>query len=93
MLFGRAMSSEGQAEALWAVYRQLNAYFVRAEYADAFSHQSLPEDFVAAKFREGRDETENLSYVGQDQGFALIRDLPVWDVVARKMRVVGDLSR
>jgi hypothetical protein len=70
-----------------------NAYFVRTEYAHAFSHPSLPEGFVAAKFREGRDENGNLSYVGQEKGIALIKDLPVWDVIERKMRVVGDLSR
>jgi hypothetical protein len=53
----------------------------------------LPEDFVSAKFREARDRAGNLDYVGHEKGFALIKDLPVWDVVARKMRVVGDLSR
>jgi hypothetical protein len=70
-----------------------NAYFVHQEYAAAFCHPLLPDDFVPAKFREARDQAGNLSYVGQEEGFALIRDLPVWDVVERKMRVVGDLSR
>ncbi|HTD14214.1 MAG TPA: hypothetical protein VK673_03500 [Chthoniobacterales bacterium] len=68
-----------------------NAYFVRNEYADLFHHPVLPEDFVAAKFREGRDELGNLNYIGQKKGFALIRDLPVWDVVKEEMRVVSDL--
>ena len=70
-----------------------NAYFVRQEYATAFCHPLLPDDFVPAKFREARDRDGNLSYMGQEEGFALIRDLPVWDVVERKMRAVGDLSR
>jgi hypothetical protein len=68
-----------------------NAYFVRNEYADLFHHPVLPHDFVAAKFREGRDEQGNLNYIGQEKGFALIRDLPVWDVVKEEMRVVGHL--
>jgi hypothetical protein len=70
-----------------------NAYFVRSEYAAIFCQPSLPEDFVSAKFREARDRAGNLDYVGHEKGFALIKDLPVWDVVDRKMRVVGDLSR
>jgi hypothetical protein len=70
-----------------------NAYFVRSEYVDGFSQPSLPEDFVPAKFREARDREGNLDYVGQEKGFALIKDLPVWDVVERKMRVVRDLAR
>ena len=48
---------------------------------------------MPAKFREARDRDGNLDYVGQEKGFALIKDLPVWDVVERKMRVVGDLAR
>ncbi len=70
-----------------------NAYFVRKEHARAFHQPTLPEDFVAAKFREGRDKEGNLSYVGQEKGFALIKDLPVWDVVRNETRVVGDLVR
>jgi len=70
-----------------------NAYFVRNEYADLFHHPSLPDDFVAAKFSEGRDEQGNLNYIGQDEGFALIRDLPIWDVARNEMRVIGDGRR
>jgi hypothetical protein len=68
-----------------------NAYFVRNEYADLFLHRALPDDFVAAKFREGRDERGNLNYIGQKEGFTLITDLPVWDVVKEEMREVGHL--
>jgi hypothetical protein len=70
-----------------------NAYFVRKEHAHAFHLPTLPEDFVGAKFREGRDKEGNLNYVGQEEGFALIKDLPVWDVVRNETRVVGDLVR
>ena len=70
-----------------------NAYFVRDEYADLFRRPALPQDFVAAKFREGRDEEGHLNYVGQVDGFALIGDLPVWDVVRKEARLVKDLAR
>jgi hypothetical protein len=68
-----------------------NAYFVRNEYAELFRCSTIPRDFVAAKFREGRDEEGNLSYIGQKKGIAMLGDLPVWDVVKEEMRVVGDL--
>jgi hypothetical protein len=68
-----------------------NAYFVRNEYAELFHHPAMPRDFVAAKFREGRDEEGNLNHIGQKKGFVMIGDLPVWDVVKEEMRVVGHL--
>jgi hypothetical protein len=70
-----------------------NAYFVRNEYASAFLSPSLPTDFVAAKFREARDRNGRLAYVGQREGFELIKELPVWDVIENRMRLVGELSR
>jgi hypothetical protein len=70
-----------------------NAYFARADYADLFHRVTLPEDFVAAKFREGRDEQGNLSYVGQKKGIRLIRDLPIWDVCRNETRLVKDLVK
>jgi FkbM family methyltransferase len=68
-----------------------NAYFVRSEYADLFYHPTLPDDFVAAKFREGRDEQGNLNYIGQEKGLTLIKDLPIWDVVRNQIHLIGDL--
>jgi hypothetical protein len=70
-----------------------NAYFVRSEYADTFYLPSLPQDFVAAKFREGRDQEGKLAYIGQKEGFELIKDLPVWDVAENRMRFIRDLAR
>lgn len=70
-----------------------NAYFVRNEYAGAFCQPSLPADFEQAKFREARDAKGNLAYIGQREGFQLIKDLPVWDVVESRMRVLRELSR
>jgi hypothetical protein len=70
-----------------------NAYFVRNEYASAFQLPVLPVDFVAAKFREARDRDGNLAYLGQKEGFELIKDLAVWDVIQNRTRVVGDLVR
>ena len=70
-----------------------NAYFVRNEYAGAFCQPSLPADFEQAKFREARDAKGNLAYIGQREGFQLIKDLPVWDVVESRIRVLSELSR
>ena len=70
-----------------------NAYFVRSEYANNFYLPSLPQDFVAAKFREGRDQEGKLAYIGQKEGFELIKDLPVWDVAENRMRFIRDLAR
>jgi hypothetical protein len=70
-----------------------NAYFVRNEYASAFQLPVLPADFVAAKFREARDRDGQLAYIGQKEGFELIKELPVWDVIQNRMRRVCDTSR
>ena len=70
-----------------------NAYFVRSEHANNFYLPSLPQDFVAAKFREGRDQEGKLAYIGQKEGFELIKDLPVWDVAENRMRFIRDLAR
>lgn len=70
-----------------------NAYFVRSEYATSFLLPALPADFVGAKFREARDRHGRLAYIGQKEGFELIKELPVWDVIQNRMRPVGDLSR
>jgi hypothetical protein len=70
-----------------------NAYFVRSEYAGLFLLPALPGDFVAAKFREARNRSGQLAYIGQKEGFELIKELPVWDVIENRMRRVGDLSR
>jgi hypothetical protein len=70
-----------------------NAYFVRSEYGSAFQLPGLPAGFVAAKFREARDQNGQLAHIGQREGFELIKELPVWDVIANRMRLVGDLTR
>ena len=50
-----------------------NAYFVRSEYATSFRLPALPSDFVGAKFREARDRNGQLAYIGQKEGFELIK--------------------
>jgi|SRR3984893_5459663 len=70
-----------------------NAYFVRADHASQFYQPSLPIDFVPAKFREGRNRQGSLSYIGQRDGFELIKDLLVWDVSTNEMRAIASLVR
>ena len=70
-----------------------NAYFVRQSEAARFHLPSMPEGFVAAKFRDGRDAEGKLTYVGEREGFGLLKDLPVWDVLTNQTRLVRDLVR
>lgn len=70
-----------------------NAYFVKEAYSELFHRPSLPEDFVVAKFREGRNPEGNLAYIGQQEGFELIKNLTVCDVVTNQKRLIADLVR
>lgn len=69
-----------------------NAYFVRKTESNRFLIPKLPDDFVAAKFREARDPDGKLSYLGQKTGFALVKDLPVWNVAENRMCRLADLA-
>jgi hypothetical protein len=69
-----------------------NAYFVRKAESDRFLLPKLPEDFVAAKFREARDPDGKLSYLGQKTGFALVKHLPVWNVTENRLCQLSDLA-
>jgi hypothetical protein len=69
-----------------------NAYFVRQEYASLFLPVRLPEDFVAAKFREARNPDGSLSFQGQSSGRTLLADLPVHDVARNETRLIRDLE-
>jgi hypothetical protein len=69
-----------------------NAYFVREKDAGLFLPVRLPDDFVQAKFREGRDEANGLTLQGQRAGRSVIGDLPVHDVVRNQTRLIRDLE-
>jgi uncharacterized protein involved in exopolysaccharide biosynthesis len=49
MLFGRAMSSDGQAEALWAVYRQLNALVDQIDQTKILAAQPMVSELRSLK--------------------------------------------
>ena len=58
-----------------------NAFFVRGDLRPASLPQREPgEAFVAAKFREARDERGALAYLDATQEAAILRDLPLVDV-------------
>ena len=65
-----------------------NAYFVRKAAASLF----LPGEYVAARFREGRDPEGGLTHVGQRAGRELMKELPVRDVVLGTTRRIGELD-
>ena len=69
-----------------------NAYFVEKARAAPFLIPQLPEDFVAAKFREGRNADGSLNFLGQNSGRPLVKHLPVWDVVQDRSRFLSELS-
>jgi hypothetical protein len=58
-----------------------NAFFVRADLRPASLPERTPaEAFVAARFRESRDERGALAYLDAAQEAAILRDLPVVEV-------------
>jgi len=69
-----------------------NAYFVRKAAAGRFLHPKLPEGFVEARFRQGRDPDGSLNHLGPKTGFALVKHLPVWDVIQNRQRQISDLE-
>jgi len=69
-----------------------NAFFVRKTESSRFLCPKLPEGFVAARYREARDADGKLNFIGQKTGFALVKHLPVWDVVQNRQRRLSDLS-
>ena len=69
-----------------------NAYFVRENDAHLFVETVLPRDFVAARFRESRDEDGRQTFTGQAAGREALKELPVYDVVAQRIRRMGDLA-
>ncbi len=70
-----------------------NAYFVRKSEAHRFVCPKLPEGFVAAKFREGRNPEGRLTYASQQAGFALVEHLPVCDVVKNQTCRLAEIVR
>ena len=69
-----------------------NAYFVRKTEAARFLLPQLPADFVAAKFREGRDADGKLNFLGQKTGRDLVKHLPVWNVAENRTCLISDLT-
>ncbi len=70
-----------------------NAYFIRFEQSHLFICPKLPDEFVAAKFREARDADGRLSYLNADAGFTLISQLPVWNVLENRLHPLSEIIR
>jgi hypothetical protein len=58
-----------------------NAFFVRNDLLNGCVEALNPqESFSPSKFREGRDEKGDLTYISGDDRLELVRGLPVFDV-------------
>ncbi len=68
-----------------------NAYFVRESSAHLFLRPTLPQGFVAAKFREARRPDGTLSFLSQEKGFDLISHLPVWNVAENRLHPLTEV--
>lgn len=67
-----------------------NAYFVKRELAGGLLIKTPEEGYVRSRFRESRDATGQLTYVGGDKRRALISDMIVMDVEHNVLVRLGD---
>jgi len=58
-----------------------NAYFVRCDRIGTLNAVDVKSGYVAAKFREHRDEDGNLTFTPATKAIASIRGLPVYNVL------------
>lgn len=68
-----------------------NAFWVREDLLGNLPRAAVDEAYAVSRFRESRDESGALTYVGdQRTRLAIIRHLPVWDVEAERTVTVGE---
>jgi hypothetical protein len=69
-----------------------NAFFVREDYARQFIDKSLQHiQALPSKFRESRDKSGNLNYIGEIERLKHISALPLVDVVTGEAVTLDDL--
>lgn len=69
-----------------------NAFFVRADIAGEFRGLEPREAYVAAKFRESRDQAGKLTYVRGNDRIRLVEKLPVVQVETGQTGTLEDFS-
>jgi hypothetical protein len=68
-----------------------NAYFVATAHAGAIRTHTAGSGFVAARFRQARDERGRLTYASGAQQLRLIEDLPVLDLESARVAPLGEV--
>ena len=68
-----------------------NAYFVKREYSGSVLVKTPEEGYVTSRFRESRDPTGQLTFVGGEKRRALIADMMVTDVETNVLVRLGDI--
>jgi hypothetical protein len=70
-----------------------NAFFVRRDVLGDLEPQSVADAYVASRFRESRDASGALTYVGpHEERRSLIAELPLIDVMTGEQTTVGALD-
>jgi len=67
-----------------------NAYFVKREFAGGLLVKTPEEGYVESRFRESRDASGQLTFVGGENRRDLIEDMKVMDVEHNKLVRLGD---
>jgi hypothetical protein len=68
-----------------------NAFWVRDDVLGDLPGVAVRDAYAASRFRESRDESGALSYIGPHEArLALIRHMPVWDVEAERTVTIAD---
>lgn len=68
-----------------------NAYFVKEGRTGTLPQPTLSDGYVNSRFRESRDRSGNLSFVGGRERIRLIADMPLYDLESQATLRVGDL--
>ena len=57
-----------------------NAYFLKNQFINVISPNKVQNSFVSAKFRDERDENQNLLFSSRESSINSIRGMPVFNV-------------
>jgi hypothetical protein len=68
-----------------------NAYFVRKDKLGALKPLTSEEGWVSSRFREARDASGELTFLGGEARLQVIRDLPLNDFPAGRVRKLAEL--
>lgn len=69
----------------------VNAFFVRKDCSAPFKKYKPEEGFRASQNRDSKDEKGNLNFLRHDQRLAVIKEMPVVDVVSGQTHGIGNL--